>query len=268
MQTIAELNEVLISIAQSHLQISSYGFGSVTHFEEALKDDKSLFPALWVELDTFTGESTTHTRFINIHITDINANQMQAFSDTEQIALDVLHLLRVKYKAIGLDVQMTHTMLPLAYRGVDHAHGFQISLELEYADPYDACAAPVIGGGADCLKVWNTTESTWENTNVEWNKAGLSTSIINFVLVPATYPAISPQDVDINVEIVEGNGSNVSYTIVGSNGYNSGIQSNLITTYTDTTQSTTNVTYTLTVSYLDCDGNPSTLIDSVNLIVT
>lgn len=173
MQTLAQLNQQLLEIAVNHVQIASYGFGTATHFEEALLSDDSLFPCVWLELEDFSGNEAVHTRNINIHITDVNTSQIEAFSKTEQVALDVLHLMRVKYEVDGMQVIKTHTMSPLAYRGVDHAHGFVISLEIEYADEYDACAAPTTPNIPPIsIKHWNTTESKWEDYAVNWEIAG------------------------------------------------------------------------------------------------
>ena len=270
MQTIAQLNASLLKIASEHLQINSYGFGSTTHFEQALIEDESLFPCVWVELDTFTGEETVHTRVINIHVTDMNPNQMQAFSDTEQIALDILHLLRVQNEADGMSVTMAHNMQPLAYRGVDHAHGFQIQIQAEYADAYDACKAPTDVDIIDtCTKVWNTTDAKWDEYGVKWeNAGGEKTTIESFTAFPTSYPSNVPKDVELQVDIkVSSIDSDMSYVITGSNGFTTGVQTDRLGAFTDSTKSTSSVSYTLVVTYKDCNGVTKNIGDTANVIV-
>ena len=136
-----------------------------------------------------------------------------------------------------MDVILSELMIPLAYRGVDHAHGFQLQLEIQYADPYNACGAPAISP-ADCFKVWNTTEKKWEENGEVWNAAGLPTAIQTFTVTPNTYNVIAPVDV-----------------------------TDLIKSLVDNSQPLVTTSYDLVVSFFDELGQPQNIAQQIILTV-
>lgn len=151
------------------MQINSFGFGNADNFEEALENDDSLFPNLWVELATNNGEGTGYTRSINLMVTSVGPNQLELLSDTERILLDVIAALKLNYNEDLYDVGLIYSLEPLLYRGVDHSFGFLASIELEYPNMFDACSIPTSDKGRR-LAVWNNIDKNWEEVNVDYDK--------------------------------------------------------------------------------------------------
>lgn len=125
-------------------------------------NDESLFPCVWVELGDPSADRGIFTRSVDIHITDVNANQVEAFSKTEQIALDIFNMLNIMYSETGMDVVLAFSLQPLEYRGVDHSHGYAMNLSIDYVNEGNACLAPASPNTEPgVFKVWSTIEKKW-----------------------------------------------------------------------------------------------------------
>tara|TARA_R110000850_G_scaffold212277_1_gene338012 strand:- start:522 stop:1037 length:516 start_codon:yes stop_codon:yes gene_type:complete len=167
MDSISKLKAEFQSIAQRHLQINSFGFGPADDYESALENDDSLFPNMWVEPQPNSGSDHVYSRNFAITILSVGPDSVELWSDTELIALDILATFKQDFANPLADLELEYSLTPLQYRNVDHAFGWSLDLSLTYPNVFNFCDVPNEAG--DCLKIWNTSESTWNDAEQIWN---------------------------------------------------------------------------------------------------
>ena len=151
--------DLLAQLAQYHMQIQSFGHGSVEqliyHTEMRLKQENinnqaPYYPAMWVITDGATSDGRETVYDFNIMIMDImNTKNFDNEIDTLSDCLDILKdvIAQLKY-ATGmecycmLDLDYPIQMTPFEESFDDYVNGWSGKIRLRVPDAIDRCIAP------------------------------------------------------------------------------------------------------------------------------
>lgn len=95
-------------------------------------------------------------------------------------------------------------------------------------------------------------------------------TISNLVAIPTSYPNTAPANVALSASIIPNEGTSISWQVIGTNGYDSGVLFGNTIALTDTTMSIVigTIFYSLTVNYLDNNLIQQTVIRTAQVQVT
>lgn len=179
--SINRLIRSLKSIAEKHLQINSFGTGSLydVSFRKLLyggMPDKNTetaqptYPLMWFNvIDSSLQGRASYLNFQLLFadlVTDGEKNDFEIYSDLQLVAQDVVALLQresVKEKDFSIDASVT--MNPFADRFEDSLNGWVVNLRIKVPYGFENCSVPVfepdtteVVGGVDDVRSLEATK--------------------------------------------------------------------------------------------------------------
>ena len=137
--TIKNLN----NIANAHYQINSFGNGSVVEFATS---GITNYPAMWVDYEAPQVQGNAYIYVLRIYIMDRlikgKKNELELFSDMQQICLDVISQLNSTiygWKLITDNITLNPFSEP---RFDDEDAGYYFDVQLKQPFKYDTCQIP------------------------------------------------------------------------------------------------------------------------------
>lgn len=138
-QTIKNLN----NIANAHYQINSFGNGSVVEFATS---GITNYPAMWVDYEAPQVQGNAYVYVLRIYIMDRlikgKTNELELFSDIQQICLDIISQLNSTiygWKLITDNITLNPFSEP---RFDDEDAGYYFDVQLKQPFKYDTCQIP------------------------------------------------------------------------------------------------------------------------------
>jgi len=138
-QTIKNLN----NIANAHYQINSFGNGSVVEFATS---GITNYPAMWVDYEAPQVQGNAYVYVLRIFIMDRlikgKTNELELFSDIQQICLDIISQLNSTiygWKLITDNITLSPFSEP---RFDDEDAGYYFDVQLKQPFKYDTCQIP------------------------------------------------------------------------------------------------------------------------------
>lgn len=188
------LNQVitnLSNIASAHYQLKSFGNGSIQEFATS---GTTNYPAMWVDYEPSALRGREYFHTLRIYVCDRlikgKKNELEVFSDTQQICLDILAQVQSNiygWKLVSDSVTLSPFSEP---RMDDEDAGYYFDLTLKVPFEYNRCQIPFTaaitnpsqyppstGGAGGTINVYvdgtlvSTTSSTdlnAETVNILW----------------------------------------------------------------------------------------------------
>ena len=158
-----ELIDDLEILAMNHKQVNSFGFGDIrqiSYFTESRKKGISsqveenqeenyktaIYPLIYVVPQPVNHSGRDMTISFNVLVMDIikkdYSNERQVFSDTLQIAEDLISAFRYGDLYSKYDAVLPSQLLPFSESFDDFVDGWNINLQVRVEAPLDRCIAP------------------------------------------------------------------------------------------------------------------------------
>lgn len=140
------LNQVitnLSNIASAHYQLKSFGNGSIQEFATS---GTTNYPAMWVDYEPSQVQGRSYLHVLRIYVCDRlikgKKNELDVFSDTQQICLDILAQVQSNiygWKLVSDSIALSPFSEP---RFDDEDAGYYFDLTLKVPFDYDRCQIP------------------------------------------------------------------------------------------------------------------------------
>lgn len=144
LMTVNEQRELFNNIANAHEQLNDFGYGEAWEIEEKMNKEAEYNMMYVVPMQSVKGKQTIDRTYM-ILILDIpkkdNSNQVEVWSDTEQILDDIIITLRKSskdYELIGDPV-----MFPFAGDKSDWVSGYRAEIVLRTKTRSNTCDLPM-----------------------------------------------------------------------------------------------------------------------------
>ncbi|MBV7534044.1 hypothetical protein [Chitinophaga sp. sic0106] len=140
--TLNQLNQLLKGFVSDHPQLNSFGRGG---YEELQASKDIVYPLMWVASYDGRHADKQMQRNIQIVFADLlkedKSNELEVQSDMEQVALDLIALLRDN-PDYDFQVDDSIQILLFTERFVDFTAGVFITFTFRDPKPYDRCEIP------------------------------------------------------------------------------------------------------------------------------
>lgn len=143
MITLNQVIKNLNNIANAHYQINSFGNGAVVEFATS---GTTNYPAMWVDYEPSQVQGNAYLHVLRIYIADRlikgKKNELELFSDIQQICLDVISQISSNiygWKLLSDNITLNPFSEP-RFDDEDAGYYFDVTLRIPFT--YDTCQIP------------------------------------------------------------------------------------------------------------------------------